>query len=509
MSKTKTWVFEEHYNVETFFSQYINGVQNCNIDMGSGKNTGNITLGANSTVKSNGTNITKSTDDVTINEKWQIDTSLGTRDETKLRTEQKTSSRAGGIFVAAVAAVAAVAITVCTGGIGAGVLGAVGSALGSGATALGASATVAGAISTAFSAVGVAASVAGAAQAGITLANAGYNIATGQANSDDWLNAGKSLLTIGGGSLPSGIKNTVGTATSVASGIKTAEKISSGKADWTDYLSLAGDIGNAYSYGSGLVMDTIPSAFNAVCSAAETVGSTISDAASSAGTAIKNGASAVGSYVSSSTEGLGTTIWNGIKSGANSVYEGGKSVVNGVTDFVCNPGEYISAGGKWIANTANQAWDGVCDIAKGTWDFVTSPGDELEAAGKWISDKWNAGKVATNDVWNATKDYASKAWDSTTEVVSDGADATWNGITWTGKKIADGAKYVYNTSIDGLQSAGNYVTEQLTIGCNDIINQITNPNKTFENLTLKDFESTALAMDGFAILMEDDDDDVA
>ena len=42
-----------------------------------------------------------------------------------------------------------------------------------------------------------------------------------------------------------------------------------------------------------------------------------------------------------------------------------------------------------------------------------------------------------------------------------------------------------------------------------IINQITNPNKTFENLTLKDFESTALAMDGFAILMEDDDDDVA
>ena len=504
MSKTKTWVFEEHYNVETFFSQYINGVQNCNIDMGSGKNTGNITLGANSTVKSNGTNITKSTDDVTINEKWQIDTSLGTRDETKLRTEQKTSSRAGGIFVAAAAAVVAVVATIATAGAAGA---AIGGALASGASALGASAGVAGAIGTVGTVVGTVGAAAGFASAGVTLANTGYNIVTGQANSDDWINAGMSLAKIcTGAGILGGLTNVVGTASHVASGVKSAEKIASGKADWTDYLSLAGDAMSAYSYGTGLVTDTIPKAYKTACNTVKKVGSTVSDAASSAGTAIKNGVTSVGNYISEGTEGLGTTIWNGIKSGANSVYEGGKSVVNGVTDFVCNPGEYISAGGKWIANTANQAWDGACDIAKGTWDFVTSPGDELEAAGKWISDKWNAGKVATNEAWNATKDYASKAWDTTTDVISDGANATWDGITWTGEKIADGANYIYNAGSNGLQAVGDFAVNQVTTGTNTVVNAIKNPTiKDLNTLTLNDFKQTVPAISGFAAFVEDDD----
>ena len=504
MKKTKTWVYEEHYNVKTFFSQYINGVANCNIDMGSGENTGNITLGQNSTVKSNGETINKTNDDVKINKQWQIDTLLDTRDETKLRTEQKTSTRAGGVIVAAAAAVIA---TVATFGAAAAAGAALGGVLASGAGALGASASVAGAIGTVGTVVGTVGAAAGFASAGVTLANTGYNIVTGQANSDDWIDAGISLAKIcTGAGVLGGLSNIVGTASHVASGVKSAEKIVSGDADWTDYLSLAGDAMGAYSYGSSLVKNTIPAAYNTVCNAAKKVGNAVSDAASSAGTSIKNGVSSVGNYIAEGTEGLGTKIWNGIKSGANSVYEGGKSAVNGIGDFICNPGEYLSAGGNWVVNQASQAWDGlcnvadktwngVCNVAEGTWNFVTSPGDELEAAGKWISNKWNAGMDTVSDAWNTT-----------TDAISDGASATWDGITWTGQKITDGANYIYNAGANGLQAVGDFAVNQVTTGTNTIVDAIKNPTiKDLNALTLNDFKQAVPTVSGFVAFVEDDD----
>lgn len=89
-AKTTTF-YEQHYDVETIFSRYINGVENTTIDMGDGKDTANVTLGQGSSIKSTTTNGID--DDIIIqNEKWQIDESLGHRDEVKIVSSTKKSS---------------------------------------------------------------------------------------------------------------------------------------------------------------------------------------------------------------------------------------------------------------------------------------------------------------------------------------------------------------------------------------------------------------------------------
>lgn len=85
---TYTYVYENHYDVETIFSRYINGVQNTNIDMGSGSNTANVTMGKGSKISGSG-----GTNDITYNKKWQIDESLGHRDEVKITQKKKSKTR--------------------------------------------------------------------------------------------------------------------------------------------------------------------------------------------------------------------------------------------------------------------------------------------------------------------------------------------------------------------------------------------------------------------------------
>lgn len=139
------WVYEEHYDVETIFSRYINGVKNTNIDMGGGTNTANVTLDKSSKIGGSGTN------KITYNEKWQIDESLGHRDETKLRTRRKTSTRWDHIALTAIG-VAAIIDPVTT-------------------TAIAAPAAPA------VNGIAVANSV-----------HSGYHILTGNATTSDWLN---------------------------------------------------------------------------------------------------------------------------------------------------------------------------------------------------------------------------------------------------------------------------------------------------------------------------------
>lgn len=132
--KKQTWVYEEHYDVETIFSRYINGVQNTNIDMGDGYNTANVTMGSGSQIGGSGTN------DITYNEKWQIDESLGHRDEVKLRTDTKKNTRWGNVALAVVGATAAVACVAFAPTIGAAITSgasATGGAISSGAAAVG------------------------------------------------------------------------------------------------------------------------------------------------------------------------------------------------------------------------------------------------------------------------------------------------------------------------------------------------------------------------------------
>lgn len=86
--KTKiTNVYENHYDVETTFSRYINGVKNTNIDLGEGTNTANVTLHETSSIE--GTE----NDTIVKNDKWQIDNLVNIRDEGKLSytTRKKTN----------------------------------------------------------------------------------------------------------------------------------------------------------------------------------------------------------------------------------------------------------------------------------------------------------------------------------------------------------------------------------------------------------------------------------
>lgn len=169
--KKQTWVYEEHYDVETIFSRYVNGVKNSSIDMGGGTNTADVTLGSGSTIGGSGTN------NITYNEEWQMDESLGHRDEVQLRTVTKKNTRWGNIALVGAAVAAAVvggfaiAGAAGTGGAGAGAGAAATAGTSGAATAAGAT-TAAATTATAATATTAATTAAGATAAATTTAAA-------------------------------------------------------------------------------------------------------------------------------------------------------------------------------------------------------------------------------------------------------------------------------------------------------------------------------------------------
>ena len=121
MSKSQTWVYEDTYQVDTYFSRYVNGLKNVNIDLGGGSNTANLTIDKKtSSVIDNGKEVigrnalgqlTSKSENVKLNKDYSYDTLLDSRKETRLDSHTKSNTRWGGVFVAAAAAVAAVVLT--------------------------------------------------------------------------------------------------------------------------------------------------------------------------------------------------------------------------------------------------------------------------------------------------------------------------------------------------------------------------------------------------------------
>ena len=93
MSKSRTWVYEDTYQVDTYFSRYVNGLKNVNIDLGGGSNTANLTIDkATSSVIDNGKEVigrnalgqlTSKSENVKLNEDYSYDTLLDSRKETR------------------------------------------------------------------------------------------------------------------------------------------------------------------------------------------------------------------------------------------------------------------------------------------------------------------------------------------------------------------------------------------------------------------------------------------
>ena len=105
-TKTKK-VYEIHYDVETYFSRYINGVKDTKIDMGGGNNTANVTMDRpSSTIGGSGTN------EITYNEKWQIDKLIDVRDEVILQKKTSRKGNALGILSVCLAPLAVIAAPV-------------------------------------------------------------------------------------------------------------------------------------------------------------------------------------------------------------------------------------------------------------------------------------------------------------------------------------------------------------------------------------------------------------
>ena len=110
MFRTKTTtVYENHFDVYSYFSRYIDGVKNTTTDMGTGKDKANVTLGEGSSISVDKTNAV-SDDTIIKNQKWQIDELTGVRDEVKITYETKKSTNWKSIAMLG----AAVIIAVCT-----------------------------------------------------------------------------------------------------------------------------------------------------------------------------------------------------------------------------------------------------------------------------------------------------------------------------------------------------------------------------------------------------------
>lgn len=86
---TITYFYENHYNVDTILSKHVN-MQNTTIDLGSGNNKADVTLGDNSKIEPKNDN-----DDIRISQKYTYDENIGSRDEVKIETHTTKKSGFG------------------------------------------------------------------------------------------------------------------------------------------------------------------------------------------------------------------------------------------------------------------------------------------------------------------------------------------------------------------------------------------------------------------------------
>ena len=201
MSKSQTWVFEDTYQVDTYFSRYVNGLKNVNIDLGGGSNTANLTIDkATSKVIDNGkvvvgkNALVNKSDNIKLNEDYSYDTLLDSRKETRLDSHTKSNTRWGGVFIGAVVAIAAIIVT-----WGAAAP-AVAAAFGSAAAACGATAAGVATATAIGTTVGTAVGVVGAASAALTACDIAYKVGTGQTlHTGDWVNMASSAASFAGG----------------------------------------------------------------------------------------------------------------------------------------------------------------------------------------------------------------------------------------------------------------------------------------------------------------------
>jgi len=294
MSKTQTWVYEDTYQVDTYFSRYVNGLKNVNIDLGGGSNTANLTIDKKtSSVIDNGKEVigrnalgqlTSKSENVKLNKDYSYDTLLDSRKETRLDSHTKSNTRWGGVFVAAAAAVAAVVFTwgaalpYVIGAAGAAVTACdVGYKVGTGQTLhtgdwvnIGATALPFGASAVASACGAAASTVATVTQTASTIAGVGKGIY--QASQGDYIGA---AVSFGGAALSgvsaAGVGTAAGTnnltgwgyaahglnfAANTANVIDKGIKIAEGDATWGDWLSLGLSGVSAYMSGSDLYSGT-------------------------------------------------------------------------------------------------------------------------------------------------------------------------------------------------------------------------------------------------------------
>ena len=525
MSKTRIWTYEDVYDVETIFSRYINGLKNVNIDMGAGNNTANLTIDTKtSKVISNGKDVlnttnteTQNTDEnIQINDDWSLDTSLGNRKECELRTEVKTNTRVGGVFVAAVAAVAAVVLTV----VSCGTLGpAFAAAFSSAAGAVGAGATAVGVAGTVGAAIGTAATVASAAMTGVGLAQSGYNVATGQAHSADWVNIGASILSFAGAPvLSSALKGgyaaeqgdyigaavnlanatcslgeatgiSGNTSTSVVNGVSTTTKnltktgyvlegikatanatnfvdksikVANGENSALDLADLGMSLFNTYSS-----IDTLASA-NYITNTTSDNRNFVSKTIDYIGNEMQNTLSSPGKLVISGTSYLGDAI------GDNSVGNAIKQTGNAIA------APFVAAG-----NAANKVMDGIADPAGAiesiSTNFMngfngnkieTKSGTNIELTEEILAQIENdalAEEVYTgNLVSQKIEEYTDKAGNYTNSIIS-GTGGIIAGITsvignnllGTDNWIGEGTVWIGDKISDGLSWTGDKVNNSI------------------------------------------------
>lgn len=123
-TKIRTYsVYEQHYDVETIKSKYVN-MKGTTIDMGTGNDTANVTVGDNSSIKNSG-----SSKNINKTSKYSIDESLGHKDKCEIITEKKVTRKANLLAILGLgiggllAVVAAPAVPVWGGALAAGVVG--------------------------------------------------------------------------------------------------------------------------------------------------------------------------------------------------------------------------------------------------------------------------------------------------------------------------------------------------------------------------------------------------
>ncbi len=348
--KRQTWTYEEHYDVETIFSRYINGVKNTKIDMGGGNNSANVTLGEGSTIGGSGNN------DIKYNEKWQIDKSQGHRDEVKIRVEKKSNTRWGNVAIAAAAVGAAVVGGIAIAGAASGTA-AGGTAAGAAAGSTAAGGTAAAAGGTAAAAGGAAATggVVSSIGAGVSSVVSGIGSAVGAVGSAVTQGITYGLTSMGMSAGAAATTIAVGqTAISAYSAVNAGINIAKGNGSFGDWVSLIAGGYGAYTGASGI---------------AESAGwvSNTADAAAKAGGFWSDAGDFIAGFSGADTVSTAGSIGNAIGAVGSGVAMGQsiKNIADGDGGF----GDWMSVytnGSRALGNTSKMFSDGQTTVSSTT-----------------------------------------------------------------------------------------------------------------------------------------------